>query len=132
MLLQCGKDYFPTGGHRLKEVKIRAKKIIKDSQNLNGPGNADLVLDEKFMEKAGKKNWLQLLQENIKDMRVAYKNVKTFNSVYSGNLPAAIVVNKSVGWYWIHGKFVRFIIDGVELNHDLLKLLAGAGQEFGE
>ncbi len=63
------QDYFPAGGHRLKEVKIRAKKIIKDSQNLNGPGNADLVLDEKFMEKAGKKNWLQLLQENIKDMQ---------------------------------------------------------------
>ncbi len=123
------QDYFPAGGHRLKEVKITAKKIIKDSQNLNGPGNADLVLDEKFLEKAGKKNWLQLLQENIKDMRVAYKNVKTFNTVYSGNLPAAIVVNKSVPWYWIHDKFVRFIIDGVELNNDLLKILAGVGQE---
>ena len=123
------QDYFPAGGHRLKEVKIRAKKVIKDSQNLNGPGNADLVLDEKFMEKAGKKNWLQLLQENIKDMRVAYKNVISYNTVYSGNLPAAIVVNKSVPWYWIHDKFVRFIIDGVELNNDLLKLLAGVGQE---
>ncbi len=60
-----------TGKHVLKEVKILAKKTIADSENLNGPGNADLVLDEKDMEKAGKKNWLQLFQENIKGFREA-------------------------------------------------------------
>jgi len=102
------RDYLPAGGHRLKEVKITAKKIIKDSQNLNGPGNADLVLDEKDMEKAGKKNWLQLFQENIKGFR-----------------EQAI---KSTLWYTIDGKRVWIIIDGIELNSSILSILAGVSR----
>jgi hypothetical protein len=37
------------GGHvtALKEVKIKAKKVLPNSSNLNGPGNADQVLLEK-------------------------------------------------------------------------------------
>ena len=34
----------------------KAKKIIKDSKNVNGSGNADWVLDEKDLEAAGKKS----------------------------------------------------------------------------
>jgi hypothetical protein len=62
-------QYFHNGDHILKEVKITAKKIIKDSQNLNGSGEADMIIDEKDLEKAGKKTWLQLFQEYIKEFR---------------------------------------------------------------
>ena len=61
--------YFPGGKHTLKEVIITAKKTIKGSQNLNGPGNADLVIDENEVEQAGKITWLQLLTGKIKDFR---------------------------------------------------------------
>jgi len=117
------QDYFPARGHRLKEVKIKAKKIIKDSQNLNGPGNADIALDEKDLEKAGKKNWLQLLQENIKGFRDAYRSVKTSQTVYSSSLPVSNY--KTFGWYYIDYRFVRIIIDGIELNSSILSILAG-------
>jgi hypothetical protein len=58
-------QYYPGGGRVLKEVKITAKKIVKDSYNPNGPGEADIVIDEKDAEAAGKKTWWQLCQEKI-------------------------------------------------------------------
>ncbi|HVV54027.1 MAG TPA: hypothetical protein VHC47_01810 [Mucilaginibacter sp.] len=66
------KDVFeniPPGGHTLKEVVVKASKIVTGSQNLNGPGNADIVLDEKDLEKAGKKSLLDLFRENIPGFR---------------------------------------------------------------
>lgn len=93
------QDYFPPGGHRLKEVKITAKKIIKGSQNLNGPGNDDFALDEKDLEAAGKKNWLQLLEENVKGFR---------EMQIPPHYPQ---------WYYMHYKQVCFIIDGIFLNN---------------
>jgi hypothetical protein len=124
------QDYLPAGGHRLKEVKISAKKIIKDSQNLNGPGNADIVLDENDLEKAGKKTWLQLLQENIKGFRVAYQSRTVNTTVYSGNVPITIATNyKSFGWYYINFRFARIIIDGIELTPSLLSTLAAVSTD---
>ena len=92
------QDYFPAGGHILKEVKISAKKIVKGSQNLNGPGGADFVMDEKDLEKALKKNWLQLLQENVKG----------FGEM---ELPPHYP-----RWYYINFKKIFFVIDGIMLN----------------
>ncbi|MGZ3878391.1 MAG: carboxypeptidase-like regulatory domain-containing protein [Mucilaginibacter sp.] len=63
------QEFQTKGARALKEVKITAKKIIKDSQNLNGPGNADQVIGEIELEKANKKTWLQLLQEKIPGFR---------------------------------------------------------------
>jgi hypothetical protein len=87
---------FPAGSHVLKEVIIKEKKTVKGSQNLNGPGNADLVLDEKDMEKAGKKTWLQVLQEDIPGFR-------------QGGYKAQI-------WYFVKGRWVRFFVDGYEVG----------------
>ena len=87
------------GKHVLNEVKILAKKIVKDSQNLNGPGNADIVLDEKDLEKAGKKTFLQLLQENVKGFH------ESFYKMYE--------------WYFINDKRVILLVDGM-FAHDLV------------
>jgi len=114
--LAMQQEYFPEGGQILKEVKITAKKIIKDSQNLNGPGNADLVLDEKDMEKSGKKNWLQLLQENIQGFREANQLYKIETTAYSGNLPIDVVTRNYERLYLIHDKKVKLVIDGILLS----------------
>jgi hypothetical protein len=114
------KDFLP-GAHVLKEVKISAKKIIKDSQNLNGSGNADFVMDEKDLEAAGKKTWLQLLQENLKGFREApfisggslkakkdwelYKYVTDCDTDMAGP-----------EWYFIGDQPVKLIIDGTTVN----------------
>jgi len=110
------QQYFPNGGQILKEVKITAKKIIKDSQNLNGPGNADLVLDEKDMEKAGKKNWLQLLQENIKGFREGASNAATHTDVFIGNLPVDVITHDYSLWYYVNYKRVMIFVDGIPLD----------------
>jgi len=97
---------------------------------LNGPGNADIVLDENDLEKAGKKTWLQLLQENIKGFRVAYQSRTVNTTVYSGNVPITIATNyKSFGWYYINFRFARIIIDGIELTPSLLSTLAAVSTD---
>ncbi|QKJ30925.1 hypothetical protein HQ865_14595 [Mucilaginibacter mali] len=54
------------GIHQLKEVVITDKKIIKDSKNLNGPGESDFAMNEADIEKAGKTTLGDLLRANIK------------------------------------------------------------------
>jgi len=118
------KEYFPGSGRQLKEVKIKAKKIIKDSQNLNGAGNADVVLDEKDLEAAGKKTWLQLLQENLKGFRVGQFclmcNPITEKYTKDSILLRFVTDNDDLrpiggdgSWYFVNDKPVKFIIDGV-------------------
>ena len=115
------KEYFPGAGKTLKEVQIKAKKSIKGSQNLNGPGNADLVIGEKELEAAGKKTFLQLLQENIKGFRESYfkvpgwlgkrdlKEVLEFEKNY-------ITHSDGGAWYFIYDRPVILIIDGIDIE----------------
>ncbi|WP_426672123.1 carboxypeptidase-like regulatory domain-containing protein [Mucilaginibacter sp. McL0603] len=114
----------PTGQHTLKEVKIFGKKTVKGSQNLNGPGNADIVLDEKDLEAAGKKTWLQLLQENVrgfgqgmfildgKSERVT-QDIGLFYFVTDGNGDDVPSIIKD--WYYVKGKPIKFIVDGTSV-----------------
>ena len=90
------QEYLAPNGHLLKEVKITAQKIVKGSQNLNGDGNADLVLDETDLVKAAKKTWLQLLEERVKDFR------ETVRGQYV--MP------------FVADRFVVFIVDGIPLE----------------
>ncbi|TKC05084.1 carboxypeptidase-like regulatory domain-containing protein [Pedobacter frigoris] len=55
-----------TGKNMLKEVKITAKKLVKNSKNLNGPGGADLIIDEEEILKAGKVTLGDLLSKKLK------------------------------------------------------------------
>lgn len=93
-------QFFPRDGHILKEVKITAKKIIQGSQNLNGPGNADVVLDEKDLEKAGKKTFRQLFEQNIKGFR-------EIQEIYHGSIRT---------WYYIYRKPIFLIVNGERID----------------
>jgi hypothetical protein len=97
----------PTGSHVLKEVTIKAKRTVNGSQNINGPGNADVVLDEKFMEQQGKKNWFQLLESNVKSF-----NATSRTEFFQGQA-------FTYSWYFVDGKPVTFVIDGIRLTDAL-------------
>jgi hypothetical protein len=92
------QDYYPGGGRALKEVKITAKKMVNGSYNLNGPGNADVVLDEKQLENSGKKTFMQLLQENVKGFR-EYFPMGSIHPIYM-----------------IYTKPIVFMVDGVMIR----------------
>lgn len=86
-------------GIRLKEVTIKAKKIIPGSKNLNGPGQYDSAFDEKDMVKANKMTLGDFLEKNIRGFLVA--------GIW-GKIP----------WdYTIVGKRVHFIFDGIDLEY---------------
>jgi len=110
---------FPVGGHLLKEVNIKAKKIVKGSQNLNGPGEADIVLDEKDMEAAGKKTLLQLLEENVKGFREGtfvqdLSSNRSLKAIKDGYLMAYVTDDQyAIEWYFIYGKPLKVIVDGI-------------------
>ncbi len=89
-------DNLLVGGHQLKEVTIRAKKIIPGSKNLNGPGGADYILDQKDMDKAGKRTLSELL-------------LQRFPSFYKG--PGGFKPN-----YYLFNHVVALIIDGVDIQ----------------
>ena len=60
------------GAKVLQPVIVRAQLGIKGSHNLNGPGQADQVVDEAMIEKAGKLTLKQLLLQTVKGFRTVY------------------------------------------------------------
>jgi hypothetical protein len=111
----------PANMRTLKEVKIKAKKIVKESKNLNGPGNADYVFDEGDLLKAGKKTWLQFLQEHIKTfveralikqfpVRFAVQG-KTLSDIQFGSW--RISPTNFFQWYFVDNKPICFVVDGI-------------------
>lgn len=89
-------------GRLLQEVNISAKKIVKKSYNLNGPGEADQILTEKDLQKEGKKNLYDLLFQHI-------TNLKTGSYLFP---PSPI---RKYGMM-IGGKVVKIVMDGVDLD----------------
>ncbi|RVU00013.1 hypothetical protein EOD41_13690 [Mucilaginibacter limnophilus] len=79
---------YPGSGKMLQEVVIKAKKVVKNSHNLNGNGEADQLVDEAEIIKAGDISLIDLL----------YKKIKGFTQ------------------YRLHGRALKFVIDGVELD----------------
>lgn len=90
-----------TGRNVLQEVAITAKKTIKGSYNLNGPGGADQVLDAKDIQNEGKISLLDLLHKRIAGFGIG--NGKVINS-----LPEVTFKIKS--------QKVKFIIDGIDAD----------------
>lgn len=89
-----------TGGGRyklLQGVVVKGRKGIRGSKNLNGAGEADQVIDEKEIQKSGKLNLKQLLQEKIKGFRVVYGPDATES-------------------YMIFSNYLHIVIDGVPLQ----------------
>ncbi|UOE51978.1 hypothetical protein MTO98_12895 [Mucilaginibacter sp. SMC90] len=86
-----------TGGNILKEVVIKDKRIIKDSKNLNGPGEADLIIDEEMLQKTGRTSLGDLIT----------KNVKGFNSFTD---------KTGFTYYRLNTMVLHLIIDGMDVD----------------
>ena len=79
-------------GFELKEVNISAKKIVNRSDNLNGPGEADQVLNEEDLKKEAGSTLLEVLEKRIKGFMLT---------------PAGATVNTQP---------VKFIFDAMDLE----------------
>jgi len=104
-------DYFRklNGVNMLKEVNISAAKRIKNSRNLNGPGMADIVLEEEDIKKAGLISLEEMLLAKIKAFRVKTGMVKFTRE--DGTLDSKSEMN-----YFIENKNVHFVFDGTALD----------------
>jgi len=129
-------------GHVLKEVNIKEKKIIPGSKNLNGPGEADQVIDQEELEKAGKMTLRELLQQKIKGLHYGpftppkrdYRPSLELASYLRQDFPLLSSKQaedmakgdidrwkkKLLPWrvgYMINAQEVHFIIDGIDLDY---------------
>ncbi|MGF1923710.1 MAG: carboxypeptidase regulatory-like domain-containing protein, partial [Bacteroidia bacterium] len=83
----------------LKEVVIVGKKVIKGSKNLNGPGEADLIITEETLEKAGKTTLLQVLQTHLPGINVGFRRKSYIRD------------------YLLNADRIRLIIDGIDVSY---------------
>lgn len=117
------KEVFGTTGRLLRAVNIKDQAYIKGSQNLNGPGSADQTLTEDVFVDAGRASLLDVITSKIKDFhtsfykdRPASANVRT--SIMNPNGGANTVKPPATPnlEYYIKGKRVRFVFDGIDLD----------------
>ena len=80
-----------TGKNMLKEVKITGKKVIRDSKNLNGPGGADITIDEETLQKAKRTSLGDLLAKNIPGFGLRMKKGNYFYGI--GFSPTHIIMD---------------------------------------
>jgi len=86
-----------TGIKTLEEVIVTAKKVVRDSKNLNGPGEADQVIGEEELKKAGRKSLGDLLRERVKGF--GERATKT-----------------GTRYYAINSMVVHLVIDGITVE----------------
>ncbi|UEG52607.1 hypothetical protein LLH06_16775 [Mucilaginibacter daejeonensis] len=60
-------------GTLLKAVEVKAKKVVRGSKNINGPGEADIIIDQETMERSGRMSLRELLERNVKGFALIYK-----------------------------------------------------------
>ncbi|MES2426458.1 MAG: carboxypeptidase regulatory-like domain-containing protein [Bacteroidota bacterium] len=69
-------------GNVLKQVNIKEKKIIPNSRNTYGAGNADLVYDEKDIKESGVQTLYDLLLQKVPGFRVIGAQSLEFRGTY--------------------------------------------------
>ena len=70
MIQKANEDNIKLTGRVLKQVEIKAKKIIPNSQNSYGPGAADLVFDEEDIKKSATTNIYELLSQKVPGFKI--------------------------------------------------------------
>jgi hypothetical protein len=91
-------------GHVLKTVHVKDKRIITGSKNLNGSGEADQILDEADMDKAGKQTLADLLEKRIKGYHL------------TGLWSPSPFKRPVFTYYMIKDKKIRFVFDGMDVE----------------
>ena len=97
------------GMNYIEEVSITEKPLIKNSFNKNGPGKADIVLDEKAMGKFDRfSNLLELLKHEVPGFRKGYvfaspNGTKYFSLVPRMDFIPVFVIGERRIWFSIDG-----------------------------
>ncbi len=88
----------------LEEVFVIGKKVIRDSKNLNGPGESDFAMNAAELEKAGKISLGKLIGTNIEGFHIGGKSERVY------------MVNSMVFHLVIDGMVVdRFLPEGMSM-----------------
>ncbi|WP_462228595.1 hypothetical protein [Mucilaginibacter sp.] len=125
-------------GHMLNEVIIKEKRSIIGSKNLNGPGEADQIIDQEELDKAGKMTLHDLLLMKIKGIylggftppRREYgqslqiqgyikKDLMSLSPTEAAIATNAITHGRHKPWrqsYLLGGKEICYVIDGIDLD----------------
>lgn len=126
-------------GTVLNEANIKAKKVIKESKNLNGAGEADEIIDERELKKADKTTLGELLQQKFPGFGVRgftpprreypqspqrSANIASDLQMIPSDRERAeirdlILANHHKPWrqsYTLRNQEVHFIIDGIDLD----------------
>jgi hypothetical protein len=93
-------QYGPNG-KLLKTVEIKEKAIVRNSQNLNGPGEADQTITEDVMVDAGHASLLDVIQGKVKNFHASFYK----DSSKKTNME-----------YFVKDKRVRFVFDGIDVD----------------
>lgn len=113
------------GMHYIEEVSITSKRIVKNSYNKNGPGNADIVFDEQKLGKYDRfSNLLEVLHNEIPGFGKGYLSPdqyyfsKTPREGYDpcvviGKQPVTFRVDGSDALYFAYDSLVHMDIEGV-------------------
>lgn len=109
--------------HLLGEVTVRTKQAIRGSNNLNGPGGADQIIDENTIVNAGKKNMVQLLMEKVKGFQ-RFLRPDGEESYRINNIPTVIVVDGlMVQRFGSEKETLEFLntedVTGIEVMHSI-------------
>lgn len=107
------------GKNVLKEVTITARKVVKRSRNLNGPGNADDIVDDKEMLKAAKMPLVDFLYKRISGFHESMFPLRKDPLTYGDNrLSASSYTDKNLNIpkysYMIKRHRVKFVFDGID------------------
>jgi len=94
-------------GKTLKEVEIVDKKIIPGSHNLNGPGEADQVIDEHDIAKEQPMTLLELLKKKVKGFRTT--GIGLYTRYFIGAEEIYSEIPDGLGGFIIDGIAVRDI-----------------------
>ncbi len=97
---------------QLREVEIRDTKIVSRSKNLNGPGEADQVLNLEDMDKAGKMTLRQLLMQKVNGFTTGQVKYPPNNLGRTSRNDPQYRIS-----YKINDKEARFVFDGMDLDY---------------
>lgn len=78
-------------GTQLNEVQIKAKKGVKDSKSMVGPGEADLTLNEEDLRDVGKSTLLDVINKNVKGFSYIGKRGRLYYNIYM--LPTIFILD---------------------------------------
>jgi len=95
------KSQYDANGRLLKSVDIKDQAIIRNSKNLNGPGEADQVITEDVMVNAGKASLLDVIQSTVKNFHASFYK----DSAKKMNME-----------YFVRDKRVHFVFDGIDIE----------------